>query len=175
MGCKYAECTSWACKHSHCQCHLPLISIPKKSITFQVVNKEREMERFMRLWIVLQFFSVSTFLRSALKFSKLLVQPRHHPVICAHHKSNFSFFWTNCKCLGTFIQMFMYNFLLFPALSVVYVMLIGMIFTGSLLNSLTPLYESAQKSHVYGLLIKTDQMILGKTVELSPTYILSSF
>jgi len=58
-----------------------------------------------------------TFLRSELKFSKLLVQPPHHLVTCAHHKSSFSFFWTNCKCFGTFRQLIMYNCLLFPTLS----------------------------------------------------------
>ncbi len=36
------------------------------------------------------------------------------------------------------MQMIMYNCLLFPTLSIAYVMLIKMIYTGSLLNSLTP-------------------------------------
>ncbi len=62
----------------------------------------------------------------------------HHLVTCAHHKSNFSFFWTNCKCFGTFMQMIIYNCLLFPTLSIAHVMLIKMYYTGSLLNSLTP-------------------------------------
>ena len=79
-----------------------------------------------------------TFLRSELKFLKLLVQSKHHCVTCARQKSSFSFLWTSCKCFGTSMQMIMYNSLLFPTLSIAYVMLIKMYYNGSLLNSLTP-------------------------------------
>ncbi len=66
------------------------------------------------------------FLRTEIKFSKLLVQPPHHLVTCAHHKSSFSFFWTSCDCFGTFMQLIMYICLLFPKLSVANVMLLKM-------------------------------------------------
>ena len=79
-----------------------------------------------------------TFLRSELKFSKLPVQSSHHCVNGAHQKSSFSFLWTSCKGTCTFMQMIMYNSLLFPTLSIAYVMLIKMYCNGSLLNSLTP-------------------------------------
>ncbi len=66
------------------------------------------------------------FLRSEMKFSKLLVQPPHHLVTCAHHKSSFSFFWTNCDCFGTFMQLIMYICLRFHTFSVVNIMLLKM-------------------------------------------------
>ena len=78
-----------------------------------------------------------TFLRSELKFSKLLFSS-HHSVTCAHQKSSFSFLWTSCKCFGTSMQMIMYNSLLFPTSSIAYVMLIKMYYNWSLLNSLIP-------------------------------------
>ncbi len=64
------------------------------------------------------------FLRSEIKFSKLLVQPPHHLVTCAHHKISFSFFWTSCDCFGTFMQLIMYICLRCPTLSVANVMLL---------------------------------------------------
>ncbi len=43
--------------------------------------------------VVTVFLSLfGAFLRTEIKFSKLLVQPPHHLVTCAHHKSSFSFF-----------------------------------------------------------------------------------
>ncbi len=68
----------------------------------------------------------SAFLRSEMKFSKLLVQPPHHLVTCAHHKSSFSFFWTSCDCFGTFMQLIMYICLRFPTLSAANSMLLKM-------------------------------------------------
>jgi len=48
----------------------------------------------------LQFFSVAlVHFSSEIKFSKLLVQPPHHLVTCAHHEISFSFFWTGYNCL----------------------------------------------------------------------------
>jgi len=49
------------------------------------------------------------FLRSEMKYSKLFVQPPHHLVTYAHHRSSFSFFWTSCDCFGTFMQLIIYN------------------------------------------------------------------
>ncbi len=59
----------------------------------------------------------ATFLESEMNFSKLLVQPPHHLVTCAHHKSSFSFFCT-------FMQLIMNICLWFPTLSVAIVMLL---------------------------------------------------
>ncbi len=66
------------------------------------------------------------FLRSEMKFSKLLVQPPHNLITCAHHKSNFSFFWTNCNCFGTFMQLIMCICLRSPTFSVANIMLLKM-------------------------------------------------
>ena len=71
-----------------------------------------------------------SFLRSELKFSKLPVQSSHQCVTCAHEKNSFSFIWTRCKCFGTSMHMIMYNSLLFPTLSIAYVMLIKMYCNG---------------------------------------------
>lgn len=46
------------------------------------------------------------FLWLELKWSKLLVQPPQHVVICAHRCSNLSFLPTNCKCFWTCISSF---------------------------------------------------------------------
>ncbi len=66
------------------------------------------------------------FLRSEIKFSKLLVQPLHHIVTCARHNRSFSFFWTSCDCFVTFMQSIMYICLRFPTLSVANIMLLKM-------------------------------------------------
>ena len=81
----------------------------------------------------LQFFlsRFGTFLRSELKFSKRPVQSSHHCVTCVHIKEAVSHFF-ELKCFGTFMQMIMYNSLLFPTLSIAYVMLIQMYCIGSI-------------------------------------------
>ena len=71
-----------------------------------------------------------SFLRSELKFSKLPVQSSHQCVTCAHEKNSFSFIWTRCECFGTSMHMIMYNSLLFPTLSIAYIMLIEMYCNG---------------------------------------------
>ncbi len=59
---------------------------------------------------ILQFFSVALvhFSDQKWNFQNYFVQPPHHLVTCAHHKSSFSFFWTSCNCFGTFMQLIMY-------------------------------------------------------------------
>ncbi len=64
----------------------------------------------------------SAFLRSEMK----IVQPPHHVVTCACHKSSFSFFLTSCDCFGTFMQSIMYICLRFPTFSVANIMLLKM-------------------------------------------------
>ncbi len=66
-------------------------------------------------WCILQFI---WFLRSEMKFSKLLVQPPHHLVTCAHDKNSLSFFWTSFNSFAAFMQSIMYICLRFPTLSI---------------------------------------------------------
>lgn len=66
------------------------------------------------------------FLRSEIKFSKLLIQLPHQLVNCAHHKSSFSYFCTICNCFGTFMQLIKYICLQTPTLSVANLMLLKM-------------------------------------------------
>ena len=89
---------------------------------------------------LLQFFSVSLVHFSDQNWnSQNYLFNLHINVSLVHiKKSSFSFLWTSCKCLCTFMQMIMYISLLFPTLSIAYVMLIKMYGNGSLLNSLTP-------------------------------------
>ncbi len=84
--------------------------------------------------LVVRFYTVflsrfDAFLKSEMTFSKLLVQPPHHLVICAHHKSGFSLFSTNCDCFGTFMQSIMHICLRFPTFSVANIMFLKMLYT----------------------------------------------
>ena len=86
------------------------------------------LEEHGRITVFLSRFG--SFLRSESKFSKLPVQSSHQCVTCAHEKNSFSVIWTRCKCFGTSMHMIMYNSLLFPTLSIAYVMLIKMYCNG---------------------------------------------
>ncbi len=122
---KKRVCLNFLCK---------LLALTKQLLAWHAMVPNK-LNSYTYITVFLSRFG--TFLRSELKFSKLLVQSSHHCVICAHQKSSFSFLWTSCKCFGTSMQMIMYNSLLFPTLSIAYVMLIKMYYNGSLLNSLT--------------------------------------
>ncbi len=91
---------------------------------------------------LLQFFSVTLIhfsdqnLNSQYLFS-LHIIASHHCGTCAHQKKPFLIYLNKLQMLW-YIQMIVYNYLLFPTLSIAYVMLTKMYYNGSLLNSLTP-------------------------------------
>uniref|UniRef100_A0A3P8SPH2 Uncharacterized protein n=1 Tax=Amphiprion percula TaxID=161767 RepID=A0A3P8SPH2_AMPPE len=65
------------------------------SVQFECLSTTKELDRTRTRINIGGAFprwrNFGTFLRSQLKFSKLLVQSSHHCVTCAHQKSSFSF------------------------------------------------------------------------------------
>ncbi len=106
---------------------------------FKISFNQACLDKTFLFYMSLSCYSVllshfGTFLRSELKFSKLLVQPLHYVVTCAHQKQ-FLILQNRCEWFCMFMQLIMYNCLLFPTVAY---MLIKIYYTGSLLNSLTP-------------------------------------
>lgn len=113
---------------------------------FSPVREECPREECLLFWInviitdcrtvtksTLQFFSVPL-----VHFSDQNWNSQHylfdlHIIVLLVH--SFSFLWISC--FGTFMSMIMHNSLLFPTLSIAYVMLIKMYYNWSLLNRLT--------------------------------------
>lgn len=88
-----------------------------------------EKQVFLCILVAVFLGCFGAFLWSELKFSKLLVQPPQHLVVCAHHNSSFSFLPTNCKCFWTCINCFHTILCCFITLSFAYVISVKMNYT----------------------------------------------
>ncbi len=117
----------WRCFENQCK------QTQKKSILREWMPSSCYLW-FLRTYLfshVLNIISITVFLsrfgaflRSEMKFAKLLVQPPHHLVTCAHDKNSFSFFWTivialvhSCNWLCTFVCGFLHYQLLISCCS----------------------------------------------------------